>query len=104
MRCAGEISSGGWSLVTHGLAGQSRLPEPGFLVLAQGGFALSHCSEPLDVPSQGNVRVPWEDLKGKMWRLKDIFTTEVYERDGEEMYGQGLYVDLRLGFHFLEWL
>ncbi len=58
-----------------------------------------------DVPSQGNVRVPWEDLKGKMWRLKDIFTTEVYERDGEEMYGQGLYVDLPAwGFHFLEWL
>lgn len=56
-------------------------------------------------PAQGRVRVPWEDLQGEVWRLKDIFTDSGYERDGNEMSGEGLYVDLApWGFHFLEWL
>lgn len=55
-------------------------------------------------PSQGLVRVPWDDLKGGLRRLQDAFTTEVYERDGNEMCVPGLYVDLPAwGFHFLEW-
>ncbi len=58
-----------------------------------------------DAPSQGRVRVPWGDLTGKIWRLKDVFTSAVYERDGVELWGPGLYVDLPAwGFHFLEWL
>jgi hypothetical protein len=58
-----------------------------------------------DVPSQGLVRVPWDDLKGGVSRLKDVFTAAIYERDGDEMCGSGLYVDLPAwGFHLLEWL
>ena len=59
---------------------------------------LSHAS------SQGRVKVPWEDLEGGNWRLQDVFTQAVFERDGHEMFGEGLYVDLPAwGFHFLEW-
>jgi hypothetical protein len=55
-----------------------------------------------DRPSQGRVRVPWDDLNGRVCRLQDVFTMAVFERDGGEMYGQGLYVDLPAwGFHFL---
>jgi len=55
--------------------------------------------------SQCLVRVPWDDLKGRTWQLKDAFTSAVYERDGDEMCGPGFYVDLPAwGFHFLEWL
>ena len=51
---------------------------------------------------QGQVRVPWDDLKGRMWRLEDAMTLSVYERDGDEMADRGLYVDLPAwGFHFL---
>jgi hypothetical protein len=58
-----------------------------------------------DAPSQGRVKVPWDDLAGGPQRLRDVFTSEVYERDGDEIRGQGLYVELAAwGFHFLEWL
>ena len=51
-------------------------------------------------PSQGLVRVPWDDIKGRVWHLKDVFTSEVYERS---LDGEGLYVELGpWGYHFLE--
>ncbi len=56
-----------------------------------------------DKKSQGRVRLPWDELIGWPWRLNDIFTDEVYERDGSEMRHLGLYVDLEAwGFHFLK--
>jgi hypothetical protein len=58
-----------------------------------------------DTASQCFVRIPWDDLKGRIWRLKDAFTSALYERDGDAMCGQGIYVDLPAwGFHLLEWL
>ncbi|MEN6438464.1 MAG: alpha-amylase family glycosyl hydrolase [Syntrophobacter sp.] len=54
-------------------------------------------------PAQGLVRVPWDDLGGGACRLKDVFTSAVFERNVNEMCGQGFYVDLPAwGFHFLE--
>ncbi len=51
--------------------------------------------------SQGLVRIPLDHLRGKMWRLEDVFTSREYERSGDEMSGRGLYVDLPpWGFHF----
>ncbi|NLI80342.1 MAG: alpha-amylase [Deltaproteobacteria bacterium] len=58
-----------------------------------------------DTASQCLVRIPWDDLRGRTWQLKDAFTSEVYERDGDALCGPGLYVDLPAwGFHLLEWL
>jgi hypothetical protein len=58
-----------------------------------------------DSASQGWIKVPWDDLKGRVWRLNDAFTARIYERDGDQMRLHGLYVDLPAwGFHFLEWL
>jgi hypothetical protein len=58
-----------------------------------------------DAASQCLVKVPWDDLKGRSWRLKDALTSEVYERCGDELCGPGLYVDLPpWGFHLLQWL
>lgn len=52
--------------------------------------------------SQGWVEIPWDDLKGHQWRLEDVFMAAVYERDGDELEGRGLYVDLPAWeFHFL---
>jgi glycosidase len=52
--------------------------------------------------SQGLVRLPWDYLRGRTWQLKDLFTSTIYERHGDEMCGSGLYVDLPpWGFHIL---
>jgi hypothetical protein len=40
-------------------------------------------------------------LAGKPWRLSDLFSEEVFERDGGEMRDPGFYVDLPAWrFHF----
>jgi hypothetical protein len=45
-------------------------------------------------PSQALVRVPWDELRGKTWRLHDVLTGTTYDRSGDEMRDAGLYVDL----------
>ncbi len=58
-----------------------------------------------DKASQCLVKIPWDDLKGRTWQLKDAFTSAEYERDGDQMCDPGLYVDLPAwGCHLLEWL
>jgi len=59
-----------------------------------------------DSAAQGHVRLPWDELKGRSWQMTDIFTGKVYERNGDEMCNQGLYVDLpSWGYHVLtRWL
>lgn len=45
-------------------------------------------------PSQGRLVLPWRDLEGREWKLTDLLTGEVYVRDGNELVGSGLFVDL----------
>jgi len=44
--------------------------------------------------SQGQVRLPWEEVSGYSWELCDLLTGAVYTRDGRELRETGLYVDL----------
>lgn len=44
--------------------------------------------------AQALVRVPWDELKGKTWRLTDRMSGETFDRSGDEMRDSGLYVDL----------
>jgi len=42
-------------------------------------------------------------LAGRAWRLMDLMSGDVFERDGDEMTDPGLFVDLPpWGYHFLE--
>ena len=43
---------------------------------------------------QARVHVPWDELRGKSWRLNDVLPGEIYDRSGDEMRDAGLYVDL----------
>ena len=53
--------------------------------------------------SQARIRLPWDELTGKSWRLTDVFTGEVFEREGGEMGDPGFYVDLLAwGYHFFQ--
>jgi hypothetical protein len=44
--------------------------------------------------SQALVRPPWDELKGRSWRLVDVLSNEIFDRSGDEMSAGGLYVDL----------
>jgi hypothetical protein len=52
--------------------------------------------------SQARVVLPWDGLRGRRWRLLDLIDGHVYERSGDELAGDGLYVDLPAwGTHLL---
>jgi hypothetical protein len=40
------------------------------------------------------VQIPWQDLPGETWRLSDAFSGATYDREGDEISGPGLYVEL----------
>ena len=53
--------------------------------------------------SQGLVQVPWNELRGRKWRLKDVLSGQNFERNGNEMLHPGMYVDLEgWKVHFFE--
>ena len=52
--------------------------------------------------AQGLVHLPWGGLKGRAWRLHDLFSGESFLRNGDELAERGLYVGLPpWGFHVL---
>jgi len=44
--------------------------------------------------AQARVRLPWSDLAGRTWELRDALSGAVLERDGSDLDGQGLYVGM----------
>jgi hypothetical protein len=50
--------------------------------------------------SQCYVAMPWHDLEGWTWRLQDLSGPAAYERQGDDLTSQGLYLDLPAwGYH-----
>jgi hypothetical protein len=47
-----------------------------------------------DSSAQARVQVPGDGIRGTTWHLVNVLTGETWDRDGEEMGGEGLYVDL----------
>jgi hypothetical protein len=45
--------------------------------------------------SQALVHVPWDELRGRTWRLHDSLSGDSHDRNGDEMRDAGLYVDLK---------
>ena len=53
--------------------------------------------------SQAYLRIPADLLDGKTFRLRDLMSAAVYDRDGEDLRGSGLYLDLPpWGYHVFE--
>jgi hypothetical protein len=44
--------------------------------------------------SQCYVRLPFTDLGKDRWRLTDLLGDTAYDRDGDDLQGRGLYLDL----------
>jgi hypothetical protein len=58
-----------------------------------------------DCSAQGRVRVSWTNTAGVTWHLVDLLSDLFYERRGDEMTSQGLYVDLApWNYHFFHCL
>lgn len=47
-----------------------------------------------DHQSQCYLRLPFSDLGGLRWRLKDLIGDDVYDREGNELQERGLYLDV----------
>ena len=43
--------------------------------------------------SQCRVRLPFADLRDRLWRLQDMLGGATYDRDGNELRGSGLFLD-----------
>ncbi len=53
-----------------------------------------------DHASQCYLALPWPDLGGRTWRLRDQLGPAVYERNGDDLARTGLYLDLPAwGYH-----
>jgi hypothetical protein len=46
------------------------------------------------VAARARVRVPWQELRGRKWRLGDALSDDAYERSGDELFDPGLYFEL----------
>ena len=56
-----------------------------------------------DVQSQGRVHLPWDDLSNRSWQLADLLSGARYRDNGNELQGEGLFVDLEpWGYHLFE--
>ena len=44
--------------------------------------------------AQARIRVPGDGIAGRAWRLVDLLSEETWDREGDEMGGEGLYIDL----------
>ena len=49
------------------------------------------------------IRLPFDDLAGRVWRLSDLTRNACYERDGDALTSQGLFLDLPAwGYHVFD--
>ena len=54
-------------------------------------------------PSQCYVRLPFPGVANHLWRLEDLTSVALYERDGNDLSSRGLYLDLPpWGYHVFE--
>ncbi len=47
-----------------------------------------------DAPATARVALPWEDLAGRSWTLRERLVELSFQRAGDELAAQGLYVEL----------
>jgi hypothetical protein len=59
-----------------------------------GGERLLAAVNYADNASQCYVRLPFADLGGRTWRLRDCLGDETYDRDGNSLQSSGLFLDL----------
>jgi hypothetical protein len=91
-----DFRNGKWSLIEPKPAWTGNSSSAGFIA-----YAWSGKDKPLYVVAvnyqehrgQCNLVLPFKELEGKRVHLADMMANEIYERDGGELIGRGLYID-----------
>jgi hypothetical protein len=58
-----------------------------------------------DLAVQARVRLTWKEIRGAKWHLTEAFSDWSFDRDGDEITGAGLYIELKpWGYYFFQCL
>jgi Alpha amylase, catalytic domain len=91
------IRQGQWHLLECGPAWDGNGSSDAFIAFAwtnDGGERVIVCVNYAGHPSQCYVRLPFPDLAGQQWRVRDLMGDTQYERDGNDLQSRGLYLDV----------
>ena len=91
------VRGGRWQLLDCGPAWDGNWTSDAFIAFSwTGGRAEKRlvAVNYADHQSQCYVALPWTDLRGWTWRLRDRMGEMVYERDGGDLASRGLYLDM----------
>jgi hypothetical protein len=91
------LRQGRWQLVECVSAWDGNGSSDAFIASAwqdSGGARLLVAVNYASHPSQCRVRLPFPDLGGGKWRLRDLLGDASYEREGDDLQAKGLYLDV----------
>jgi hypothetical protein len=91
------VRGGRWQLLDCAAAWEGNWTSDGFIAFAwQGphGERMLVAVNYADNQGQCFVRLPFADLGGRSWRLQDRLGKAVYDRDGDRLQAEGLFLDL----------
>ncbi|HTP02439.1 MAG TPA: alpha-amylase family glycosyl hydrolase [Anaerolineales bacterium] len=98
--------NGQWQLLEARPAWEGNGSNDAFVAFSWSGAGDSRCLAAVnysDHPSQCYLMLPWGDLAGRTWQLRDQLGSAAYERDGGELGMRGLYLDMPpWGYHVFE--
>ena len=89
------LRDGGWSLIEPLQAWEGNGSHDNFVacVWSNQDSRLCLVVNFAELRGQCRLRLPFPDLAGRSIRLRDLVGPEIYQRDGSEMVGAGLFVD-----------
>jgi hypothetical protein len=88
---------GHWQLLEAGSAWHGNESYDAFIIFSwsgPGGLRRLVAVNYSGYQSQCYVHLPWDDLAGRTWKLRDRLGPAEYERNGEDLSARGLYLDL----------
>ena len=100
------VRDGRWQLLECAAAWDGNWTRDGFVAFAwqgPGGERMLVAVNYADNQSQCYVRLPFADLGGKTWRLRDLLGPATYDRDGDGLETPGLFLDMKpMSYHAFE--
>jgi hypothetical protein len=93
----GLVRNGGWQLLDCLPAWEGNWTWDDFVAFAWQGPEEDRLIAAVNyAPNQSQcfVRLPFLDLGGQLWRLRDLLGETIYEREGNDLQGRGLYLDV----------
>jgi hypothetical protein len=91
------VQSGQWQLLECAPAWEGNWTSDCFVAFAwqgPGGKKLLVAANYASNQSQCRVRLPFVDLGGSQWQLRDHFGSGVFDRDGSDLQASGLFLDM----------